>query len=110
METLIPMAYANVNQVTKGIDRTDWVIRENITEKELGRFPSKLTDKEAFAMLRLIRKYELEALNIGIQNGKERTVKVYDKQIVEYKRKFEIATKENERLAEILDKLTKGIN
>lgn len=103
---LIKMASANVNQVTGAVVKTDWVIRENITGVELGRFPSVLTDKQAFDGLRLIRKYELIALNVGITEGKKKTVKVYDKIIAEYEKKFKLAIKENERLANTLDRLT----
>ena len=104
---LIKMSSANVNQVTGTNIKTEWIIRENITEEELGRFPAVLTDKQAFDMLRLIRKYELIALNVGINTGKKKTVKVYDKIITGYEEKFKLAIKENERLSDTLDRLTR---
>lgn len=107
-KALIKMAFANANQVTKGATKTDWVVRENITEKELGRFPSKLTDKEAFAILNLIREYELEALNVGIAEGKKRTIKVYNQKFEAQEIQMAQAVIENERLAEALDKATRG--
>ena len=89
----IKLAHANVTQNTIGAKRTDWVIKANKTHEELGTLPSSLTDKEVFAILHLMRKYELEAFNVGIDFGKK-----------EYK---EVFSKENKRLEQVNKELSK---
>ena len=103
-EEHIPMANAHVTQHTKGAEKTDWFIYENKTEKELGILPKKLTEKEVFAILKIIRKYEVEAFNFGIDFGKEKYLNVYNPQIKQLEEINRLAGIENERLADALER------
>jgi len=104
---LVKMAHAHVNQHSKGSEKTDWFIRENATEDLLGELPKKLNEKEVFYILNLVRKYELDALNVGIDYGKKQYKEVFDKETIKLRDNLKAATVENERLAEVLDEVTK---
>lgn len=103
----IKMANAHVNQHTTGAKKTDWIIRENKTEEKLGVLPKKLTDNEVFSILEIIRKYEEDGFNAGIVFGKQKYKNVYDPQLKQLEENIKLARNENERLADILDNITK---
>ena len=104
---LIKVQNSHVTQHTSGHKKTDWKIEANISNEQLGTLPSRLLEAEVFSIMRFIKKFELEAFNIGIQFGKEKQMQMYDPLLKEYKRKLNLAKNENERLAEVLDRLTK---
>ena len=104
----IPLANANVTQHTNGAEKTDWTINENITSKSLGILPKKLNELEVFSILDLMRKYEESAFNAGITFGKDKFKNVYDPKIAQLKEINRLATIENERLADVLDNLTRN--
>lgn len=106
----IPMASANITQNTSEKGKTDWIIKENITGTVLGSLPKNLKDMDALSILHLIRKYEEDAFNIGIKFGKDKSNKVLMPKIIESQEKHRLVVKENERLAEILDKEQNKIN
>lgn len=101
---------AHVTQLTGSTGKSDWVIRENITGNDLGVLPGRLTEEEVFEFLRVARKYELIAYNEGIALGKAKTVSVYDQKIAVLQSKVEARGHENNRLADALEGLTRGID
>lgn len=105
----IPLANAHVNQHTTGSEKTDWSIKENKTEKLLGVLPKKLNDKEVFAILNMMRKYEEQAFNTGIDFGKQKVSQLLEPQVAQLKEINRLAGIENERLADALDKEQNGI-
>lgn len=100
----VPMANAHVNQHSSGASRTDWIIKENVTEKTLGELPKKLNETEVFSILNMMRKYEKDAFNVGIEFGKKKYNDIYQPQIAQLKEINRLARIENERLADALDK------
>ena len=104
---LIPLKHAHVTQHTIGATKTDWTIRENKTEKTLGELPNKLNEKEVFAILNMMRKYESEAFNTGIEFGKKKYKNVFDPKMSQLQENNRRAGIENERLADALDRATK---
>lgn len=108
MDAQIKLAHANATQITSKGQKSDWVVKANITGEELGTLPSKLTENEVFSILDLARKYELEAFNIGINFGKQEYKKVYEPQIKQLQSNLQRAKNENERISEALDKATKS--
>ncbi len=106
----IPMSNAHVNQNTTGAEKTDWIIRANKTEKLLGVLPKKLNETEVFSILGIIRKYEEEAFNVGINFGKEKYKNVFAPQIAQLKEINRLAGIENERLADALEKEQNKMN
>lgn len=110
MKEHIKLAHAHVNQhTTKGV-KTDWKVEANKTNEYLGVFPKKLDHNEVFDILNFARKFELDAFNIGVHFGKEEYKKTFENTISEFKQKLEEAAKENERLADALDRLTRMAN
>ena len=105
---LIKLASCHVTQHTNGSKVTEWSVEENITNEVLGTFPSHLTESEVFAILRIARKYELEALNAGIKFQKDKNNEYLTSQIHELKAIVRGLGMENEKLAEALDNTTKG--
>lgn len=104
---LIPLKHAHVTQHTSGSEKTNWIIRENKTEKILGEFPKKLNEKEVFSILNMMRKYEGEAFNTGIEFGKKKYKNVFDPKMAQLRENNRRAGIENERLADALDKATR---
>lgn len=102
---LIHLQHAHVSQFTaNGTEKTDWLIRKNITSEDLATLPGYLSESDVFTILDFARKFELIAFNTGIALGKEKTVKVYKVLMDRLEEKLEMARAENERLAEILEK------
>ena len=95
---------AHVTQHTSNGIKTEWKIEQNISNELLGSLPPQLTEDTVFAILNFARKYELIAFNEGIKVGKDKTVKVYDEMITTIGNKLAIATEENIRLAEALER------
>ncbi len=104
----ILLAHAHVNQITaKGV-KGDWKIEANKTNDLLGTLPNSLDESQVFSIMDFVREYELIAFNVGIALGKEKQKEIDDRIELELTRKLEIASEENERLAEVLDKLTRN--
>jgi len=102
----IKLQNANVTQVSKSNEKTDWLIRANKTGENLGTLPSKLTEKEVFSILDVARKFELEAFNVGINFGKQKQQESFSQIRKQLEERLRLAKNENERLADALDKAT----
>ena len=101
----IKLAHANVTQHTIGSKRNDWIIKANKTHEELGTLPSSLTDKEVFSILHFMRKYELDAFNIGIDFGKKEYKKVFNKENKILEQTNKELSKHNDHLASALENI-----
>ena len=102
---IIPLAAAHVTQVRfKDGKLGDWQVEENETNKRLFSLPKHFSVHDVEKSLEFARKYELEALNIGINHGKKITEDIYKKALVELNAKLESLKQLNERLSEALDK------
>jgi len=65
-DDLIELQQAHTTQYTnKGI-KSEWHVRENITDRDLHTLPSTLSDRDMFAVLKFARAFELKGLNAGI--------------------------------------------
>jgi len=103
----IDLQHSHVTQHTNDNVKTPWRVCQNETNLRLGELPKQLTEAEVFSIMAFAKKYELLAFNEGISFGKRKTVKVYDEQIKILKDRLNAAIDENERLATVLDKLTR---
>lgn len=101
---IIHLQNAHVSQFTTGPNKTNWLVRKNISSENLAELPGYLSEADVFAILDFARKFELIAFNEGIAFGKKKTITVYEPTIRDLQMKLELATQENERLAEILQK------
>ena len=104
---IIDLQHSHVTQNTSGTKKTPWRVQKNITNDELAQLPAHLTDSEVFAIMRFAKKFELLAFNRGIRFGKEKQMETYKPLLIEYELKLKLARDENERLADVLDRLTK---
>lgn len=107
-ENLIQLASANAFQLTESGKKSDWIIRENVTDEELHRFNGRISDEDMFEILRFARKYELIALNVGMQHQK----KIQDAKLIqentELRAKLEAIIRHNDFLADTVERLTTG--
>lgn len=101
---LIHLQNAHITQHTNGHVKSEWKVEKNITNERLAVLPKHFSEADVFTIMDFARKFELIAWNEGIAFGKMKTVKVYEPTIRELQQKLEMATQENERLAEILEK------
>lgn len=96
MKEFIDLQSAHVTQITSEKEgKGDWLVRQNMTSKDLYTLPSNLSDKDVFTILEFARKFELIAFNAGIEFGKDGN-----------RKRLKLAINENEKLASVLDKLT----
>jgi hypothetical protein len=96
---LIELANAHVTQIGNG----PWEVRANITNDLLFTLNGKYTEGQIFEILAFSREYEQKALQSGIAFGKKLAKALYDKRMGDLLQANDIATRENLRLAEILE-------
>ncbi len=103
---LIDLQSAHITQGTNGINKTEWEVKKNITEESLYILPKRFSEKEVFLVMNFAKKYELIAFNAGIKFQKGKQNEVLTEQIKNLKQAVSNLAEENERLADVLDKLT----
>lgn len=103
---LVDLANAHVTQLT-GSDqkKTPWSVEANITNDVLAKLDASFTEKQVFEILDFARKYELVALNAGIQFQKGISDTYWKDIESKLKRVIEELTAENDRLAGLLEDL-----
>ena len=105
---MLDLSTIHVTQHSNGHTKTDWSVQLNETNEEIFVLPKTLNEKQVFAIMDFAKKYELIAFNKGInfQKGKENSIlkeKIDTQNMV-----IEQLKKENERMSNIVDVLTKG--
>ena len=105
---LIKLQSAHCTQHTVDGVKGEWKVAENKTNTTLAAFPPILSDELMFQVLDFARKYELEAFNAGINFQKGKQNEVLKQTINEQKAIIEALGHENNRLAELMEKQTKG--
>ena len=101
---IIPLQACHVTQHTNGHEKTDWSVEKNITDEQIYKFPKTYTEAEIFHILDFAKKFELEALNIGINLEKTRQNQVLKNIIDTQKKLIGDLANDNERLATALEK------
>lgn len=104
----IKLSSAHITQHTKDGMKGDWSVEENITNDRLFTLPRNLSDNAAFSILNSAQFFELEAWNAGIKFQKTKQNEFLNDKITQLKFVNKALIEENERLAEVLDKLTQG--
>ena len=104
----IKLASAHMTQHTVDGVKTEWSVEENITNDKLGSLPKNLSQHAVSGIMEFARHYELEAWNAGIKFQKSINNDFLTSQIKNLKHINNALIEENERLAEVLDKLTQG--
>lgn len=78
---LIPLQRAHVNQYTTEKEgKTPWEVQENETNGLLAVLPRELTEQQVFAVLHFARKFELLALNIGLNHSHKELMDSWNKE------------------------------
>ena len=103
----IKLSSAHITQHTQDGQKTDWSVEANITNERLFTLPKNVSDINAYAILESARKYELIAWNEGIKFQKSKQNEFLTSQIKELKAIQKALIKENEKLADVLDKQIK---
>lgn len=102
MTDLIPLQAA---YITKGCLIGDpWRVCEMGTDKELTRLDGSLGEKEAMSYLHFGRKFELEALNIGIHFGTKQEHDKAEKVFQKMKGEIKSLEEQNVKLSKQLEK------
>ena len=105
MQDLVDLANANMFQETFSTGKTDWEIRKNVTGDVLETLPRHLTDSDMFAIIKFARRFELIALNAGIEfekrNSSDRINKIQER----YEAEIIALSERNELLSDKLKKL-----
>jgi hypothetical protein len=104
MTDLIDLHAAHATQ--DSINHTPWIIQKNVTCERLGELPGHFTEEEVFHVLGFARKYELIAFNAGIQHAKSLSNTVLKDQITILQEELKSLSKDNEYLADVLEKFT----
>lgn len=105
---LIKLQSAHCTQHTSEGVKSDWKVEENATNDNLFVFPPNISDELMFQIMNFARKYELDAFNAGIQFQKGKQNEVLQQTINEQLAVIEALGHDNNRLAESIDKHTKG--
>lgn len=103
---LVDLANAHVTQLT-GSDqkKTPWSVEANISNEVLATLDVNYTEAQVFEILDFARKYELLALNSGIQFQKGISNAYWEAIEKKLKRVISELTDENNRLSGILESL-----
>lgn len=102
---LVVLATAHVTQLTSDqVGKGPWRVSANKTNEVLAALDANYTEKQIFQILDFARKYELIALNVGIDFGKEFSDAHWKEIEKKLKRVISELTAENDRLAGILEK------
>lgn len=101
---IIPLQASHVTQHMNGHEKTDWSVEKNVTDEKIYTFPKHYTEAEIFHIMDFAKKYELEALNIGINLEKTRQNGVLKTIIDQQKQLIGQLANDNERLAEALER------
>lgn len=103
MPDLIDLQNAHVTQLTKDGVKSEWLVRQNITSKDLATLPSRFSEEEVFAVMDMARKFELDALNAGIHFQKDRQNQVLISQNAELRNQLRACVEHSDRLAAKLE-------
>lgn len=104
VNSLIDLANSSITQHTNGAIRSEWKVFKPDDNKPLMTFPKNYTEKEIFNIMDFAKKYELKAFNAGIKFQKNKQNNILKNIIEEQKKLIEALRKDNDRLAEALDK------
>ena len=99
---LIPLQSAYANQ-QRDVDNNNWHVYSE-QNKDLATLPGTLSPKLAMSYIHFARPFELEALNIGINFGKQQQLKISQKQMEFYEGRIKFLEEQNEKLSNSLEK------
>jgi len=105
MKDLIELQNCNMHQLTSNAGKSDWQIRENITDNILDVLPNTISDRDIFAIVKFARKFELKAFNVGIDFGKKKGTAPLHDEIRYLKEQLAASIEHSDKLANKLEEL-----
>ena len=113
MKRIVDLATCHVTQLTSEREgRGEWVVY-NDERKEIHRFPSDWDEKKVMEVIHFGRKFELIAMNAGIEFQKQKTpdlIKTLQSMVRNLTAEKDIILKRNETLANELKNLNKQLD
>jgi len=103
---LIPLQAAYIRQ-SKDVEDNTWIVFTNLN-KEIGKLPNTLDPKQAMSYLHFGRKFELDALNIGIEFGRKIELEKAEVIFQDLKQQNLFLQQQNEMLSNKLEKFIIG--
>lgn len=107
MIDLIPLQTAYIRQ-SKDVRNNAWIVYDT-DGRELDELSNTFTPEQAMSYLHFARRYELEALNIGINFGKSQQSRVDKDQIIVLKQQVALLEQQNIGLAAHLQNIIEGV-
>ena len=104
VNSLVELADSYVTQNTNGHIKSEWKVFSQNDDKSIIEFPKTYSETEIFHIMDFAKEYELKALNIGINFQRDKQNQVLKDLIDNQKNVIEALKKDNERLAEALEK------
>lgn len=101
-ENLIPLQTAYIRQ-SKDVKNNTWVVFSEC-DAELGELPNTLSPKQAMSYLHFGRRFELDALNIGIRFGKGLEHTIAEKKLKQSALRIAVLERQNLDLSNALEK------
>ena len=103
---LIHIQNAHVTQLTDADgEKSEWSVEKNITNEVLFKLPKEWDEGTVFSALAFVKKFELEALNVGINFGVRKMVEKHARETELLNDRISALESANSRLAEKLGTL-----
>ena len=103
---LIFIQNSHVTQHTNAnSEKTEWSVQKNESNEELYTLPKHWDESTVFTALDFAKKFELEALNVGINFGVSRMVDKHNRETAILNDRIKALTEANDRLSEKLGQL-----
>ncbi len=93
----------------RGENNNNWIVRDQSGE-QIGEFPRHWKEKDCMTAIRLGRKFELIAFNLGIAFGKQKREESLLPAMGKMREQIAVLEQMNVRLSEKLEKLIIGEN
>lgn len=100
---LIHLQHSHVTQHSDANgNKSKWSVQKNVTNEELATLPEDWDEATVFTALEFARKFELTALNVGINFGVSKMVEKHNAEKEQLNKIIKGLTDSNDRLAEKL--------
>lgn len=102
-KNLIPLQNCHASQETNKGVKSDWIVK-NEKGKKIATFSKELDERQVMAAIHFGRKFELQALNIGIAFQLNKSLKSHQEEVAKLKRVIGEQQEHSDKLAEKLQK------
>jgi hypothetical protein len=100
----LPFKNSNCFQTSTEDGESDWVLRENKTNKQLFVLPKCIKDSDIFRILDFVKAIEADSYKAGVNFYKSKCNSYYGKMLAEKESIIQLLKEENSKLATALNK------